>query len=285
MDTSLLAHIPLFARLSEEERRDLGALLKPIAMKAHQTVCWIGELGTEFYIVQGGLVVVVQPDDQGKEITLNQIGAGGFFGELSLIDGGVRTATVRTVRDSVFLTLGRDAFLRFVEKHPSVAAHVIGELGKRQRGMMQMLRTVQNANEVMNERQTFGHRFADHFASLMGSWTFIIVQSVVYSLWIIANVVLTDSEGRWDAYPFGLLALVLSAVAGYAAPLIMMSQSRQSEKDRIRAELEYQVNVKAHHEVMQLHKKVDELARLLARALPTAAPSEPAGDDLTETAT
>ena len=213
MDTSLLAHIPLFAHFGNRlwSYCGLGALLKPIKMKAHQTVCWIGELGSEFYIVHGGLVEVIQPDDQGKEITLNQIGAGGFFGELSLIDGGLRTATVRTVHDSVFLTLGRDDFLRFVEQHPSVAAHVIGELGKRQRAMLQMLRSVKNANEVMKERQTFRHRFADRFASLMGSWTFIIVQSAVYSLWIILNVVLTDTNGRWDSYPFGLLALVLSA--------------------------------------------------------------------------
>ena len=119
------------------------------------------EFGSEFYIVQrayrrGG----AQPDNQGKEITLSHINAGGFFGELSLIDGGVRTATVRTVHDSDLLTLGRDDFLRFVEKHPTVASQVIGELGKRQRSMLQMLRSVQNANEVMNEQQTFRHRFA-----------------------------------------------------------------------------------------------------------------------------
>jgi CRP/FNR family transcriptional regulator, cyclic AMP receptor protein len=217
-----------------------------------------------FCIVQAGRVEVIQPDEEGKEVTLNAIGPGGFFGELALLDGGPRTATVRTTSASVFLTLGRDDFLKFLEKHPSAAIHVLSELGKRQRDMLQMLRNgVRNANQVMAERVTFGQRFADAFANRMGSWTFLIAQTTLITLWIIVNAVLTARHGQWDPYPFSLLSLLITGVAGYAAPIILMSQARQSEEDRIRAELEYQVNVKAHHEVMQLHQKIDRLSSLL----------------------
>jgi uncharacterized membrane protein len=265
MDIDLLTKIPLFAKLSREEVAALAQLLKPKEVAANQAVFWIGEKGSDFFIVQHGGVDVVEPDEDGKEITLNSIDPGGFFGEISLLDGGPRTATVRTTTDSVFLTLDRKGFLHFLEKHPVAAIHVLSELGKRQRDMLRMLRGVRNANEVMEEQLTAGQRFADAFASRMGSWTFIIVQTIIYTLWIIDNIVLASGHGQWDPYPFSLLSLVLTAVAGYAAPIIMMSQYRQSEKDRIQAELEYQVNVKAHHEVMQLHQKIDRLAGLLEK--------------------
>lgn len=268
MDIELLKNIPLFAHLSQKDLTTLQQLLVRKEVPAHQTVCWIGENGTEMSILQSGKVEVVQPDEQGKEMILNSIGPGGFFGEISLLDGGPRTATVRTAAHCVLLNLDRNAFAQFLVKHPTAAIHMLSELGKRQRDMMQMLRSVKNVNEVMQVRQTFAQRFADAFASQMGSWKFIIAQSVIYLCWIILNVVLVGRPEDWDPYPFNLLSLVLAAVAGYAAPIIMMSQARQAEKDRIKAELEYQVNVKAHMEVMALHQKIDELKATLRRAPP-----------------
>jgi uncharacterized membrane protein len=264
VDIDLLLKIPLFARLSRDDLAALAALLNRKEVPAHQTVFWIGDSGTEFGIVQSGQVEVVRPDAEGKELTLSAIEPGGFFGELSLLDGGPRTATVRTTTDSVVLTLGRHDFLHFLEKHPAAAIHLLTELGRRQREMLEMLGSVANANRLMEKRSTSGQRFASTFAACMGSWTFIIGQTVIYALWIVFNVTRPPSE-EWDPYPFGLLSLVLTAVAGYAAPIIMMSQARQSEKDRIKAELEYQVNVKAHYEVMQLHRKIDHLCGLIEK--------------------
>jgi uncharacterized membrane protein len=273
MDVDLIKHIPLFANLGGEDLAALDSLLTRREVAAHQTVFWIGDPGGSVSIVQSGGVEVVQPDEEGREVVLAGIGPGGFFGELSLLDGGPRTATIRTVRPSVFLTLGREDFLRFLQRHPAAAVHMLSEMGKRQRDMLQMLRSVKNVNQVMDERLTYGQRFADAFAARMGSWKFIIAQSVVYVSWIVANALLAATHWSWDPYPFNLLALVLSAVAGYAAPIIMMSQSRQSEKDRIRAELEYQVNVKAHQEVMQLHQKIDRLAGLVEKGRATGSAS------------
>jgi uncharacterized membrane protein len=273
MDIELLKNIPLFSQLSREDIATLRELLVRKEVPAHQTVCWIGENGTEMSILQSGKVDVVQPDERGKEIVLSQIGPGGFFGELSLLDGGPRTATVRTAAPCVLLNLDRRAFQHFLEKHPGAAVHVLTELAARMRNMMQMLRSVKNINEEIAVRQTFAQRFADSIAKGMGSWKFIIGQTCIYVCWIIVNVILRGRPEDWDPYPFNLLSLVLTAVAGYAAPIIMMSQSRQAEKDRIKAELEYQVNVKAHVEVMALHQKIDALTEMLRP--PQAAGSDP----------
>ena len=260
MDIDLLTQIPLFAKLTREELGGLADLLNRKDVPAHQTVFWIGDDGSDFYIVQVGRVQIVEPDEQGKEIILATSGAGSFFGEISLLDGGPRTATVRTLADCIFLTLNRRDFLGFLERHPIAAIHVLTVLGQRQRETLQMVRGMKNVNQVIEERQTLGQCFADWFAVWMGSWTFIIVQTILFVIWMIVNVILVESNGQWDPYPFVLLNLVLAFVSGYAAPIIMMSQNRQSDKDRIKAELDYQVNVKAHHEVMQLHRKLDQLA-------------------------
>jgi uncharacterized membrane protein len=265
MEIDLLAKIPLMAKLTRDDLAALAILLTHKQVPAHQTVCWIGEHGDDFYIVQAGHVEVVQPDETGKEVAVSKLGPGGFFGEISLLDGGPRTATVRTTSDCILLTLGRDQFLRFVEKHPSAAVHMLAELGRRHREVLEMLRGVQNANAVMEKRMTTGQRIADAIARLMGSWTFIIIVSFVCVAWVLLNAILIHNPQGWDPYPFSLLSLMAGAVSVYAGPIIMMSQYRQSEKDRIRAELEYQVNVKAHYEVMQLHQKLDRLVSLMTK--------------------
>ncbi|OAI55167.1 hypothetical protein AYO44_00180 [Planctomycetaceae bacterium SCGC AG-212-F19] len=272
MDIDLLTHIPLFAKLTREELAGLASLLNRKDVPTNQVIFWIGDQGSDFYIVQVGRVQIVEPDEQGKEIILATSGAGSFFGELSLLDGGPRTATVRTMAECIFLTLNRHDFLTFLERHPVAAIHVLTVLGQRQRETLLMVRGMKNVNQVIEERQTLGQHFADWFAVWMGSWTFIIVQTILFVIWMIVNVILVESNGQWDPYPFILLNLVLAFLSCYAAPIIMMSQNRQSDKDRIKAELDYQVNVKAHHEVMQLHRKLDLLASMVENMQVPAVP-------------
>jgi CRP/FNR family transcriptional regulator, cyclic AMP receptor protein len=278
MDTELLAKIPLFAQLTTEDLAGLATLLERRDLSPYQTLFWIGDHGSDMCIIHSGQVEIVQPDEQGREIRLNTIGAGAFFGELSLLDGGPRTATVRTICDTVLLKLGRAEFLEFLTKHPSTAIHMLSEMGKRQREMLQMLRSVKNVNQVIKEQQTAGQKFADAFARSMGSWAFIICQVTIMVSWVVISVALLPPTELTDPFPFNLLNLCLASVAGIAGPIIMMSQQRQSEQDRIKAELEYQVNVKAHHEVMQLHKKIDQLKELVSG--PRAAEPAPPVDTL-----
>ena len=264
MDVDLLKKIPLFAKLSDEEVRAAAKLLRREEVPANRAIFYVGERGSSFMILASGRVAIVQPDEDGKEMVIDTSGPGSFFGELSLLDGGPRTATVRTMADSVVLMLGREDFLRFLRAHPDFAIHLMEEMGRRQRGMLEMLRGTKNANQEMDERLTLGQRVASAFSSAMGSWPFVIVQSVLCALWIAANV-LSDAARQWDPYPFALLGLVQTTMAWYAASIILMAQARQGQKDRIRADLEYQVNVKAHHEVMLLHQKLDGISKLLEK--------------------
>jgi uncharacterized membrane protein len=118
-------------------------------------------------------------------------------------------------------------------------------------------RTARNVAREFEDRLTFGQRIADGVAATMGSWRFIIAQSVLLAAWVVLNVVAYIQH--WDPYPFILLNLALSFQAAYAAPIIMMSQNRQAEKDRLQSANDYEVDMKAEMEIMQLHEKFNEL--------------------------
>ncbi len=269
MDNQLLANIPLFSKLSPEQLQDLGALLKTVRVEAQQPIFWIGDVGNDFFIVQHGNVGLTYPDENGKEMVLASLGPGQFFGEISLLDDGPRTATARAQSDCTLLALGRAQFLQFLQRHQTASVLIISVLGHRQRETLERLRGVTNANVVSDETLTPGQRIADGFASVMGSWPFIIVQSVILLCWVTLNVMAWVQ--RWDPYPFILLNLALSFQAAYSAPIIMMSQNRQGTKDRIKADLDYQVNLKAQYEIMQLHQKLDRLERSMGGARPLSA--------------
>jgi uncharacterized membrane protein len=277
MERTLLQNIPLFAKLPPEHIDELAGMLKEHSFKPSDTIFWVGDKGNNFYIIQMGRVMLTCPDERGKEITLAELGAGQFFGELSLLDGGPRTATARASTDTILLSLDRPAFMDFLNQRPMAAGYIVSVLGARQRETLDKLRGIVNVNEVVEDRMTFGQKVADGFASLMGSWTFIIVQSVILAFWVTINALALFGKVHWDEYPFVFLNLALSFQAAYAAPIIMMSQNRQGEKDRIKADLDYQVNLKAQHEIMQLHDKLDRLRDGLADR--QVIPASSAGSD------
>jgi uncharacterized membrane protein len=114
-----------------------------------------------------------------------------------------------------------------------------------------------NVAHEFEDQLTFGQRLADRFAQAIGSWRFLIVQSSMLTIWIALNI--TAYAYRWDPYPFILLNLAMSFQAAYAAPILMMSQNREAEKDHLQARNDYEVNLKAELEIMQLHEKFDSL--------------------------
>jgi uncharacterized membrane protein len=118
-------------------------------------------------------------------------------------------------------------------------------------------RIARNVANEFEERLTFGDRLSDKFATVMGSWKFIIVQSTLLGVWVMLNI--TAFINHWDPYPFILLNLALSFQAAYAAPIIMMSQNRQAEKDRLQSKNDYEVDMKAEMEILQLNEKFNEL--------------------------
>ena len=257
-----LREVALFSEMDEQEVAEIRALMDEMKFKTGQTIVREGETGTLFYILTEGEVQVTIRDASGKDILLQELGPGGFFGELSMLTQEPRSARVAAVSNVTVLALERHEFFGFLQKRPSAAIDVLIELGGRLRDMDSILRhsVSRNANEVDEESLTFGQRIADTVADTMGSWPFIIVQSTLLAIWISLNA--TAWFNHWDPYPFILLNLMLSFQAAYAAPFIMMSQNRQASKDRIAAEIDHQVNAKAELEVGLLLKRIDDLEQL-----------------------
>jgi uncharacterized membrane protein len=257
-DGQMLARIPLFAKLDAAELAPLAALLKERRVPANQPIFWVGDKGEELYLIESGRVQVSYPDEQGKEVVLAVLGEGAFFGDLSLLDGGPRTASVRTIEACHLYTLSRADFLTYLERNPHAAIEVLSVLGGRQRDILGKLRGITNANEVIEQKTTHWQRIADFIAAMSANQWFVAFHVVWFGVWIGWNLI--KGEAGPDPYPFGLLTMIVSLEAIFLSIFVLVSQNRSGEKDRIRADADYQVNLKAQHEIMQLHQKLDQLS-------------------------
>jgi uncharacterized membrane protein len=258
-DAPSLAEIAIFASLDEQERTALTGLLEPRAWGKGDVLFFFGDPGDTMHIVRSGLVQVYVESTDGEKIVLGELGPGECFGEISMIDGGSRTATAVALESSETLALTRSHLLTLFERHPHSALDLLGVVGRRLRATDELLRShvTRNTNVQEAELLTVGQRVADRVAAFGGSWSFILLFGALITVWMGVN--LLQSVRPFDPYPFILLNLVLSTLAALQAPVIMMSQNRQAFKDRLNAEADYQVNLKAELEVAHLHKKMDRL--------------------------
>jgi CRP/FNR family cyclic AMP-dependent transcriptional regulator len=258
MDRSaLLASIPMFESLSPEDLAGLAARLEEQVIPDGTTVFSQGDAGTTMYIIVEGAVDVVI--DQGKrKIILATMFPGQYFGELSLLDGGHRSATVRTVKPTVVLALNREDFAEFVTMRPDSALRILAEMGERMRQTNELMsrQVSRNVEEEVEDRLTFGQRVADQVATFGGSWGFIFTFGGIMAMWMLLNAVHPVS---WDPYPYILLNLCLSTIAALQAPVIMMSQNRQAAKDKLLAENDFQVNLKNELGIEAILKGQQEL--------------------------
>ena len=258
-----LREVPLFSEMDEQEVAGIRVIMQEMKFKSGQTIIHEGEPGDLFYVITEGRAQVLIHDADGKEIKLSEVGPGGFFGELSMLTNQPRSAQVRAMEHVTTLALKRADFFDFLSKHARAAIDVLIELGGRLHENDAIMRRMvsRNVNEVEEERMTLGQRVADRVADIIGSWRFIIIQSMLIVLWITLNVVAWVEH--WDPYPFILMNVMLSFQAAYAGPVIMMSQNRQSAKDRLAAEIDHQVNTKAELEIGLLIRRIDDLERTL----------------------
>lgn len=266
--THLLADVTIFSLLDDREREALAQLLEPESFRKGETIYDYGDPGEKIYIVRSGLAEVWIENDEGHRLVVSEPCAGDVFGEISFLDGGPRSATARALEDTECLTLTREHLLEFIDEHAHAALDLLTVMGQRWRRTDALLRkhVVPNVNKMEEERLTFGQRIADKVASFGGSWTFIISFGVMIVVWMAINVVLLRAKA-FDPYPFILLNLVLSCLAAIQAPVIMMSQNRQSAKDRLQADADYDTNLKAELEIAHLHKKVDKMYELIQGAI------------------
>jgi uncharacterized membrane protein len=256
-----LREVPLFSEMDEQEVAGIRAIMEEMKFKAGQVIIREGDTGDLFYVITEGRVEVIIRDAAGSDVILHEAGPGDFFGELSMLTNEPRSARIHAMEDVTTLVLERDDFFNFLRNHTHAAIDVLVELGGRLRENDALLRRMasRNVNEVEEEQMTLGQRIADTVADTIGSWPFIITQTIILITWITLNVTLKASE-RWDIYPFILLNLALSFQAAYSGPVIMMSQNRQSAKDRLAAEIDHDVNTKAELEVSNLMRHIEELS-------------------------
>jgi len=257
---AMIAEVPIFGLLDDEEREALSQLMGSRDFRQGETVFHYGDPGGEIFILRTGRVEVFVESTEGTKIVLSENEQGDVIGELSFLDGGPRTATAVAREDTQMLVLDRERLLDFIDKHPHAAMDVLTVIGRRLRATDELLRTQvsRNPNIEEQERLTFGQRVADKVAAFGGSWTFIILFAVILAVWVILNSSALLAR-HFDPYPYILLNLVLSMLAAVQAPVIMMSQNRQSAKDRLKSDLDYEVNLKAEMEVAHLHSKIDHI--------------------------
>lgn len=261
VDSTLLANIPLFSKLGPKELAALTGLLKARKFKGSEPIVFLGDDGSEFYIVQFGTVAVSQPDGSGQEVKLAELGPGNFFGEISLLDGGPRTANVTAASDAVLLSLERAQFVEFLLQHPSAAVHILTILGARQRDLLEKLRGIRNVNEAVAGSQTKLQRALSRCAAIFASEKFLLFNLFFFVAWVVVHSLLWPEKIQWHDQPptFFWLGFLITTESIIIAMFVLNAQRRQAERDRVRGDLEYQVNVKAHVEVMELHRKVDKL--------------------------
>ena len=264
----LLGTVPLFHRLSSDERAELERVLERRTFAAGEQIFSIGEPGDSLYIVGTGSVELFVKDDSGSKIVLTACSAGEVFGELSLFDGGPRTASAVALEESTLLVLDRDDLLAFLQRHPAASLDLLTTMGQRIRATDAILRrrVARNINEEMEIRSTTVERIADAIAAFSGSIAFLLLNAIWFVGWISWNTM--PNVPHFDPYPFGFLTMVVSLEAIFLSIFVLISQNRQAAKDRLRADAEYEVNLKAELEIRQLHEKVDFLTEQMVARMP-----------------
>lgn len=266
-NAEMLASVPLFALLDEQERATLAERIDEVAFPEGTTIFHTGDPGDSLYIVRSGTVEIWFTSDTGDRIVLERAGEGDFFGEISLIDGGCRTATALVTSDLSALRVDRGDLDELFRLRPAAAMDLLAATGRRLRETVTLLRrtATRNINEEFEDKRTLVTRTADTIAEFSGSIPFLGIHCIAFFVWIILNVKPLDHTriGGFDPYPFGLLTMAVSLEAIILSVFVLLSQNRQATKDRVRNEIEYRVNLKAELEIAHLHEKVDHMNEAL----------------------
>jgi len=260
-EAALLAGVPFFQYLDDNERSTLAEQLDVVQIPAGKLVFQVGDPGGTMYVIRGGSVEVFFRDDTGERIVLEAPGPGEVFGELSFLDGGARSASVVVVEDLEALALDRDDLDVLFRLHPQAGLDIMAAMGKRLRKSTELLRhtATRNVNVEIEDRRTMVEKSADWIAAFSGSIPFLMIHVVLFALWIVLNIDGFPWSMMFDPFPYGLLTMIVSLEAIILSVFVLLSQNRQTEKDRLRGDIEYEVNLKAELEIAHLHEKVDRL--------------------------
>jgi uncharacterized membrane protein len=255
-----LAEVKLFELLDEAELGELASVIDSEAVPAGKIIFNAGEFGEALYIVRSGEVELYIKDTAGQKIVLTTAERNDVFGELSMLDERPRSATAMALTDAELLLLDRDDLLLLFQKQPDAALNMLAAMSTMLRKVDRLLQTrvSRNVNVEMEEKLPALQRIADWIAWFSGSMQFLIINGLWFLLWISANTI-PPLDKQFDPFPFGLLTMIVSLEAIFLSCFVLISQNRQAAKDKIRADIEYDVNIKAELEIAHLHEKVDHI--------------------------
>ena len=262
MTIDTLRQVPLFESLDDEAAKKLCELLETLDCEAQKVLFRAGDAGDAMYLIERGKVRISVQATDGRELTLTELGRGDFFGEMALLNREPRSANAAVAEEARLAVLSREDFLSFMRSNPNVALEMLTALANRLRHTDELLRhsATRNVNVEEAAQLTLADRSADLIAEFGGSWKFIISAVLFFNLWVLINSWLL-ADRPFDVYPYLLLSTAINMLAVLQAPFILMSQNRQSHKDRLRSEIDYQVNLKnelALNEILQRLKTLEQ---------------------------
>jgi uncharacterized membrane protein len=254
---SVLKEVPLFALLDDDEMQILASQVELRSFPARHRVYRIGDPGEHAYVMLSGRVQVNTVDDDQQDVLVDEPARGQFFGFASMLEKTPHQTNAVALDDTTCLEISREDIFHLLQQKPHAGMDMLSVLGHQIHSAQQLVRVraARNPNEMIESESTFGERIADAVAAFGGSWTFILTFLGVLVVYSGVNVMLGNSA--WDPYPFILLNLFLSMLAALQAPVIMMSQNRQDTKDRLRGELDFEVNRRAETEIQALARKLN----------------------------
>lgn len=255
-----LARIKLFELLDEDEIAELAAVVDTQKLGAGEILFHAGDLGASLYIVKSGEVELFIKDTAGQKIVLKNAVEGDIFGEVSMLDSRPRSATALTLTETELFVLDHDDLLLLFRKKPDAGLNMLAAMSAMLRKSDELLRTrvARNVNEEMEEKLSALQHTADWIAWFSGSLQFLMLNALVFIVWIGINTLPLGVE-QFDPFPFGLLTMIVSLEAIFLSCFVLISQNRQSEKDHLRSDIEYAVNIKAELEIAHLHEKTAHL--------------------------
>jgi uncharacterized membrane protein len=258
-EAKLLGNIPLFSLLDDEETAVLASQVELRTFAMHERIYKIGDAAGPAWVVIAGKVRVSMVDEDQQDVVVDEPGGGEFFGFAAMLGQVPHQTSAVALEETACVEIARDDIAVLLERKPMAGMDLLTTLGHQLHAAQNLvrLRASRNPNTVVEQEATFGERIADHVARFGGSWAFINSFAIILIVYTVVNILL--ERKAWDPYPFILLNLFLSMLAAIQAPVIMMSQNRQDTRDRLRAELDFEVNCRAESEIQSLSRKLSLL--------------------------
>jgi CRP/FNR family cyclic AMP-dependent transcriptional regulator len=271
VDPMILRGIPLFSLLDDQEATALAQQIDQQPYLAGQLIISAGEPGDTMFIVESGKVELFLQDSIDEHVTLSIVEPGELFGEFSLLDKAPRSASAIAVENTSLLIVDRHDLEVLVQVHPHAALDMMAMLGKRVRDANLLVRdrVARNVNEVVPQSANFGQKLSDILTAIAGDIRFVYISFFWFAIWIILNTRIIPGLEPFDPFPFGLLTMVVSLEAIFLSLFVLISQNRQAARDKVRNDVEYEVNLKAEIEVRGIMKQIETMQQLMLQHLAT----------------